>query len=73
MNDRAALLLQGQPRGHVGVMVQASDHDLVARSQRPPDGPADGEGEGRHVLTEHDLVRVPCAEEGSRGDVGLRQ
>ncbi len=39
----------GQPGGHVGVVVEARDHDLVAGRQRGADGAAERVGDGGHV------------------------
>jgi hypothetical protein len=69
----APVLLEGEPRRDVGVVVQARDHDLVTGSQGPPDRSAHGEGHGRHVLAEGDLVRSGGSEEVGRGGMRLGQ
>ena len=69
----AALLFQSEPRRHVGVVVQASHDDLVARLERPSDGPAHGEREGGHVLPEDDLGRIGRADVVGRRCVNLGQ
>ena len=71
-HDHAALLFQGQPRRDVGVVIQPCHDDLVAGSQSPTYGPADGEGQAGHVLAEGDLVGS-CADEVGCGAVSLGQ
>ncbi len=64
---QATLLRDAQPGSHVGVVVEARDDDLVPVRERRADGPAEREGDGRHVGPEADLVSVAGAEEVGRG------
>ncbi len=65
--DHDPSLLQGQPGGDVGIVVQPGDDDLVARAQFAANGPAYAEGKGRHVGAEDDLVRRGSVEKIGHG------
>ena len=54
----AALARQRLPRGHVGVVVQLGDDDLVPGAPAAAEGAAEVEGERRHVGAEDDLGRA---------------
>ena len=69
---QAALLGDGQPGRHVGIVVEARDDDGVATAQRRADGPAERIRDGRHVRPEADLVCVRGAEEVGRGERARR-
>jgi hypothetical protein len=52
-------------------VVEAGDHDLVAWAQVPTERAAQAEGEGRHVRSERDLVRIVRTHEVGAGGVDI--
>ncbi len=55
-HDRPGFFGGGHPRRDVRVVIEAGADDLVARSPGAGKGPAEGQGDRRHVLPEGDLL-----------------
>src|SRR6185369_7921176 len=56
--DGDAALLQRPPRRDVGVVIEVSEQNFVARPEFAAEGAAEGEGQSGHVGTEDHLIRV---------------
>ena len=68
-DDDAEVLLERQPRRHVGVVVEPGADDLVARSELPAERAREQEVERGHALAEGDLVGM-AGEEAAGGGAG---
>ncbi len=56
-----------QPRRNVGIVIETSDHDFVARLQFAANGAGNRIGQGGHVRTEGDFVGAAVQEVGHGG------
>src|SRR5258706_2389607 len=65
-DGQASVCSDFQPRVHVGLVVEAGHHDLVARLERRADRAGDMERQGRHVRAEGDLVAIDAQEVAER-------
>src|SRR5262249_42211811 len=62
-NRRAAVLGRADPRRYVGVVIEPGHDDLVARLPARGNGPAEGEGQRRHVRAKDYRVGVGRVEQ----------
>ena len=67
---KAAIFGHEQPRGDVGVVIEAGEEDFVAGLEFAAKGARDGEGKRRHVGAEDDFVGAAVQEVG-HGSAGF--
>ena len=72
-DDDAEVVLELEPRRHVGVVVELRDEDLVARRERASERAREQEVERGHALPERDLVGVAAEPAAGRRACTLDQ